>query len=251
MKGTWKEDIGGYNSKDTKRKRQSRKNTLKDSLQGLLSASFRNDKKVKNYKEAPTIINTQVEWVNGMRINEKAIIYLAKIRYKKDYRPHKEGFRDYEEKDIKVWIPQSEQRRNQKYAMVYNTGEDILQHVGLEYFYKTKAKVNSVSYYELLREFDVTVEFIKEIDYITWDLSNEELFKKKEIEVYHGPYRKKVYVYGKRVPYEIPFWQRKYSGKFAKKMGSRIIRKKFKQAIKKEKYEDCVKEEYYRGYHWI
>jgi len=44
MQGKWKEQLGGYNAKDTKRKKQSRKHTLKDKIVGLMSVQYRGDK---------------------------------------------------------------------------------------------------------------------------------------------------------------------------------------------------------------
>ena len=50
MNGLWKEAVGGWNHKDSKRKRQSRKHTLKDKGRALLNAydSFRRGIKKEN-----------------------------------------------------------------------------------------------------------------------------------------------------------------------------------------------------------
>ena len=50
MQGLWKENLGGWNHKDTKRKRQSRKNTLRDKGRALLNVydSYRHGSKKVN-----------------------------------------------------------------------------------------------------------------------------------------------------------------------------------------------------------
>jgi len=62
MKGLWKESVGGW-SKDTKRKTQKRKHSLRDNARVLINIDY-NRKNNYSKKLSPDIFRTELEMEN-------------------------------------------------------------------------------------------------------------------------------------------------------------------------------------------
>ena len=61
MQGTWKEKVGGWNHKDTKRKKQTRKHILKDKVKPLIKKFYYDDKEFEDTIRYETIIEYKAD----------------------------------------------------------------------------------------------------------------------------------------------------------------------------------------------
>jgi len=154
MQGIWKEEIAGFNRKDTKRKKQTRHHTLKDKLAPLVHVKYKGDKDLSQVRETPIVIQ----------------------------------------------------------RILYDNG--------------------------------------KEVDFFLDDIAENGRYEIRERELHSFYYLPKLYIYGKLVPNYYRYYKDR-SNKFAKRMGSRITRRKVKHWLEKGEDEKCSKELYYRGYEWF
>lgn len=78
MNGSWKETVGGWNHKDSKRKRQTRKHTLRDKGKALLKTydSFRNGSK----KEDENIFREEGAVEVIITLNAKSPVYESNVK---------------------------------------------------------------------------------------------------------------------------------------------------------------------------
>ncbi len=62
MNGLWKESVSGWNHKDQRRKKQTRKNTLRDKSLAILQDSYNDRNKITKVENAQTITYTGSRW---------------------------------------------------------------------------------------------------------------------------------------------------------------------------------------------
>lgn len=83
MKGLWKEELSGWNHKDSKRKRQNRNHTIKDNLNELkksLNSDYINNKNIS--KNELEIISYKDNYSNYIILNKNITLYLLDITYR-------------------------------------------------------------------------------------------------------------------------------------------------------------------------
>lgn len=246
MQGIWKEKIGGYNAKDKKRKKQTRKHTLKDKMVGLMSVGYRGDKTTDKYKVEPNVVDTRYYTDKGVEVDPVYIIFIVNMRYKKDYRNHKEGYTEYEEKEFRIYFENSQDIISA--AKHYPSGQSITDYLGVRSFFNIKKdKWEKATDHCLKRKFDVQVQWLKEVGCVKRDMSN--MFKKENDHSFYW-LEEKLMVYNKEVKAPWRYYKRP-SNKFSKKTGSKIIRTQLRNYISKERFDLCAKEQYHRGYHWF
>ncbi|MBT5491375.1 hypothetical protein HOK00_03535 [bacterium] len=194
MQGTWKENLSGYNHKDTKRKKQSRKHTVKYKYQGFLKASLRKDKKLSSsiFKIEP-IIEETTYLDKGTSFNQKAYIFDTKFTFRKDFRHWKEGYKIYESVLLKTF---SEVDKYPYEPIVYNTGLYYYEYLNL-YTHTMERANNYASSYDIKRMFDVKIEILKLNKIITWALNDNKRFSIKKREYFSEC--SKTFIYGKPI----------------------------------------------------
>ena len=83
MQGLWKENLGGWNHKDTKRKRQSRKNTLRDKGRALIRAfDYRCDKECPEvFRNTGELEDNKITYINVPTY--ESVVKKIQIKYPK------------------------------------------------------------------------------------------------------------------------------------------------------------------------
>lgn len=247
MKGTWKEKIGGWNPKNSKRKRQTRKNTLKDEMRILIKRQGKDRKSFDRTWEEGAAVQTCI-YENGVQINPKGVIFDVKVRYRKDCRWTKEEYREYSEEWLRVWFTDTG-RNPQYHAVVYPHGGGVVEHLGLVELYERTTSPEYVAISEVINAYDVKIDIIKEYKTVEWNLDDTDRFVTKTGD-FHNYYLDTVlFVHGRPVWYKQQYYT-DYSNKFAKKVGSSKMRKRAKSHLSKGRYEEASYNLKHQGYDW-
>lgn len=107
MNGIWKENLGGYNNKGSKRKTQRRSNTLRDKYKAIEKAFWREERNIdseivsiygkpipymfseKSRYDIPSELRQEGQWITTRKDRMRAKEYIFRSNWEKDVETHK------------------------------------------------------------------------------------------------------------------------------------------------------------------
>lgn len=222
MNGLWKESVGGWNHKDTKRKKQKRKHTIRDKGRGTLKAAKRYSLSNRIYREEGLVDVTYVE--------KKEYFYTAKLYRGTFYYPkvdetgnfikNKYGNQEYVYKTIVYYFDDNDKSFKDRDGKVLFTELVQKQKINMRVLINVDLNINVKLYPVISRE--------------TKTLRNVWMGSSKE------------YLYNKLVlSTDIKQLYRDWSRKWARTYANRLTRNRVKQWIRNADFDKEIKNHSY------
>ena len=274
MQGLWKENISGWNHKDTRRKRCTRKNILKDKgkavyRRGEMSGTFRTSE--KDFSE---IYRTEGEYLRVFDIPKKefpkeAVVYKASVKYKTHFIDDIEEYKRYDwytkeyildTRVVRTWFYDT------KIIYVYSDNVNSIKRPNRwsvpRYNERTELKeyFSGKDVYTLLGKWGTAI-YAPEIKILSQTYIKKDLDWERAREVYesyftmeHTPYNQKKFLYNKPVTWEADL-NRLWNGgsnKWAKSYVNSKDRVAIRDWLKKEDWDkEIPTHSYSKSISWL
>ncbi len=218
MNGLWKESVGGWNHKDTKRKKQKRKHTIRDKGRGTLKATKRYSLSSRIYREEGLVDVTYVEKKEYFYTANlyRGTFYYPKVDETGSFLKNKYGNQEYVYKTIYYYFDDNDKSFKDKDGKTLFTELVYIQRINMNIITKTYLNVDIKLYPVISRE-------IKNLKNVWMGSSKEYLYNKLVLKS------------------DIKQLYRDWSRKWARTYANRLTRNNVKQWIRNADFDKEIK----------
>ena len=244
MKGSWKNNISGWNHKDSKRKKQTRKHQLRDNGKAIYNI-FNSWKKDKNRECSPEVfrneVEMQIEYTGTRYGNDKPLVNRAEVFYAWATWKTLDSNGDFIIDRISDYSGEIYYKHSFKRVKVYRN-ENRNTYYGKEQYYEAETGKKLEDFFGLKKHQNITVQDLRKTGKtVELDLTKDiERRKNVKVSEFHTEGE---FMYGK--PLYNHEWQRFYGDgkrrKYCRNMANRKDRRYIKAWINKHDISEEVK----------